>query len=277
MHDHDHAHGHAHFHGTDDERILPGTAMWAMHHAEHIQRYEFVAARLEPGAVVLDAGCGVGYGAAHLADRGASRVVGVDLSADALAVARAQFARPAVEWIQEDCQQLGAARGRGPFDLIANLENIEHLPDPERFVGLVVDLLKPGGVFVTSTPEKAGMARLRGLPVELAPSNPHHTMEFTTAEFRAFLERSFEQVEMAWQTYDPVDRMWYEPALAALWHNPFARAGRWLQQAVRRRPVTPSLEALLPPRRYQILAEDPGPGLAITVLAVCRRPRRAAR
>jgi 2-polyprenyl-3-methyl-5-hydroxy-6-metoxy-1,4-benzoquinol methylase len=280
MHAHDHDHDlenlHRHVHGNDDERMMPGSVLWATNYAEHIQRYEWVASHMPPGANVLDAGCGVGYGSAHLADRGARHVTAVDLAEEALAVARRQFTRPNLEFIREDCETLAAAGRRGPFDLIANLENIEHLPHPERFLTRIVELLAPGGVFVTSTPEKAGMARLRGLPVELAPANPHHTYEFTSEEFRRFLLRKFTHVELAWQGYDPLDRMTWEPVLHALWTNPFARAGRWLQRVVRRRPVPPSLESLLPPRRYQLLAHDPGPGMAITVLAVCRGPRAGA-
>jgi SAM-dependent methyltransferase len=73
MHAHDHAHDHAHGPGASShdghpERIAPGDAHWDRLHGEHIQRYEFAAARLPTGARVLDAGCGVGYGTAHLAD-----------------------------------------------------------------------------------------------------------------------------------------------------------------------------------------------------------------
>jgi 2-polyprenyl-3-methyl-5-hydroxy-6-metoxy-1,4-benzoquinol methylase len=103
MHAHDSHSTHRHVHGSDDERIVPGTSVWTVHYPEHRQRYEFVAGHMIPQATVLDAGCGVGYGAALLADRGAGRVVAVDLAEDALAVARAQFARPAIQWIQEDC------------------------------------------------------------------------------------------------------------------------------------------------------------------------------
>jgi len=270
---HHHEPGRRHVHGSDDERIVPGTAIWEVHLPEHRQRYEFAAAHMPQGANVLDAGCGVGYGSAILADRGAGRVVAVDLAEDALAIARASFSRPGIRWVREDCQALADAGADGPFDLVVNLENIEHLPDAEAFLRRVVTLLRSDGTFVVSTPDRAGMARLRGLPLDLAPANPHHTREFTTPEFVALLERHFASVVPAWQSYDPIERMHYEPVLAALWHNPAARLGRWLQRVVRRRPVTRSFDEILPRRAYQLIERDPGPGLAITVLAVCRGPR----
>jgi len=271
---HHHEPGHRHVHGSDDERIVPGTAIWEVHFPEHRQRYEFAAAHMPLGANVLDAGCGVGYGSAILADRGAASVVAVDLAGEALAIARASFSRPGIRWVHEDCQALADAGADAPFDLVVNLENIEHLPDAEVFLRRVVTLLRPGGTFVVSTPDRAGMARLRGLPLDLAPANPHHTREFTTPEFVTLLERHFDSVVPSWQSYDPIERMHYEPVLAALWHNPLARVGRWLQRVVRRRPVARTFEEILPPKAYQLLEQDPGPGLAITVLAVCRGPRR---
>src|SRR5262245_58225397 len=88
-------------HGSDEERLIPGTPLWDLHHAEHLQRYEFAARSLTKGARVLDAGCGVGYGAAYLVDRGAATVAAVDASADALAIGARTFARPGIQWIQE--------------------------------------------------------------------------------------------------------------------------------------------------------------------------------
>jgi hypothetical protein len=46
-----------------------------------------------------------------------------------------------------------------------------------------------------------------------------------------------------------------------------------VQRTLRGRPVPEHLDELLPPRRYQILAEDPGDPFIITQIADCRRPR----
>jgi SAM-dependent methyltransferase len=257
--------------GAEAERIVPGTALWDAHLPEHLQRYAFAADRLGGGLRVLDAGCGVGYGAAALADRGALEVIAVDLSLDALNVARAQFARPQIQWIAEDCHRLEVAGRHGPYDLICNLENLEHLAEPDRFLQRCRQLLAPNGTLVTSTPNRIGVNRLRGLPEGASSPNPFHFHEYTVAEFRRLLEPHFEQVSIHVQTYDPIERMQFEPLLVALWRDPLLRIRRALGRALRR-PVA-RLEDLLPPRRWQILDECPGDELTITQLAVCRRPR----
>ncbi len=258
--------------GVEIERIVPDTPEWDQLYPEHLQRYAFAAERLHSGARVLDAGCGVGYGAAFLADRGAASVVAVDLSEEALEVARARFARPAITWVLEDCQALEQAGGAGPYDLICNLENLEHLREPRRFLARAADLLAPGAVLVTSTPNRIGINRLRGNRPDARSANAFHEHEYAVAEFRALLLEWFAEVELAFQTFDPIERMQLEPALAALWSNPLVRLGRWGQR-LRGRARVEQLEDLLPTRRYQILATDPGDALVITQLAVCRAPR----
>ena len=248
---------------------MPGTRLWDTHYAEHIQRYAFVAERMTHGARVLDAGCGCGYGSAFLADQGAGLVVAVDISAEALAIARQRFNRPSVVWLEEDCHTLAAAGAYAPFDVICNLENLEHLAEPERFLDRMLDLLHPEGVYVASTPNRETMNRLRGLQVDVKTINPYHSREFSEEEFRALLVSRFEDVTVWYQTWDPVDRLVYEPTLTAMWSNPAIRLGRWLQRALRGRTTAGRLEDLLPPRRYQILSESPGAALVITHLAQC--------
>jgi len=278
---HDAQNGHVHVHGSSfadghPERIAPGDGLWESHLPEHEQRYEFAAARLIAGARVLDAGCGVGYGTALLADRGAGSAIGVDLSAAALEVARSRFDRPNVRWIREDCVELREAGRAGPFDLIVNFENLEHVGDPARFLDRVASLLAPDGVFLVSTPNRTAMNRLHGARPDAPTANPFHEIEFSAAELRDLLTKRFGSVVLFHQTMDPAERFLYEPILSLLWSNPFARLGRWVQKTLRGRHIADRVEDLLPPRAHRIVAEDPGPLLTITMLAECRRPLRPA-
>ena len=273
-HGHTHAMGSSYSHGHP-ERIAPGDGLWESHLAEHAQRYEFASARVRPGARVLDAGCGVGYGTAMLADSGAQLVVGVDIAPDAIAVARKSFARQNAIFVQEDCMELTESKRHAPFDCIVNLENLEHVGDADRFLERVVSVLAPGGVFLVSTPNRTAMNRFHGAGPDAPTSNPFHVTEWTPEELRDLLSRRFELVTLHYQTYDPPDRLLYEPILSLLWSNPFARLGRRLQRYLRGRRIAARAEDLLPPPQHRIMSENPGAHLVVTVLAECRHPRSA--
>jgi SAM-dependent methyltransferase len=260
--------------GGEEERIVPGTVLWDAQYLEHRQRYEFAAAQLGPGMRVLDAGCGVGYGSALLAESGAEQVVAVDVSTDALAVARSRFADARIVWIAEDCERLEQAGRLGPFGLVCNLENLEHLPDPAMFLGRIVEVLSPNGVLITSTPNRIGTNRLRGVAPDAPSPNPFHFREYSIAEFRELLRRFFDDVSLHFQTLDPTDRMLWEPMLLSLWQNPMMRFGRLVRRIIRGHGRTGHLEYVLPARKYQILDTNPGDERVITQLAVCRHPRR---
>jgi cyclopropane fatty-acyl-phospholipid synthase-like methyltransferase len=68
------------------ERIEPGREEWTAYYANHLHRYRFVADKLGElqDARILDAACGVGYGAKYLAERCGVAVVAVDRDPAAL-------------------------------------------------------------------------------------------------------------------------------------------------------------------------------------------------
>jgi ubiquinone/menaquinone biosynthesis C-methylase UbiE len=103
-------------------------------------------ANLEPGARVLDVGCGTG--AALLpASRIASRAVGIELS-PAMA-ARAREAVPAAEVVVGDASQLPFADGE--FDVVLSSFTVFFMPDPSAALREWARVLAPGGRIVTAT------------------------------------------------------------------------------------------------------------------------------
>jgi 2-polyprenyl-3-methyl-5-hydroxy-6-metoxy-1,4-benzoquinol methylase len=104
---------------------------------------------LKSGASILDAGCGNGLFAKELCDRG-FRVCGIDAEASGIELARknAPSASFTMGSIYDDLRGLGGA----PFDAIVSLEVIEHLHRPRLFVDRAFECIKPGGLFVLSTP-----------------------------------------------------------------------------------------------------------------------------
>jgi len=152
--------------------------------AEHLKRYVF-ARPLCVGKTVLDAGCGTGYGTAYLAEA-AARVVGVDLSDDALAYACSRYALPNVVFEQADLERLGLPADS--FDVVVSFEAVEHLEHPDAFLEHAARVLRPDGVFVGSTPRVDATTR--------EPENPYHRVEFSPPDFEALLGRHFRSVQL---------------------------------------------------------------------------------
>jgi len=184
------------------ERVIPGQVapdLWN----EHAARYVF-AARFAEGRHVLDAGCGSGYGSARLALK-AARVVGADISSEALTYARQHYAIGKLHLLQTSCLRLPVPDDT--FDLVVAFEVIEHLVDWRDFLHEMRRVTKPEGLFIVSTPNKAYYAASRGA----AQANPYHVHEFEYDEFRQELLSLFPHVRIALQNhagaivFQPVD------------------------------------------------------------------------
>ncbi|PXY30225.1 ubiquinone biosynthesis methyltransferase UbiE [Prauserella coralliicola] len=101
------------------------------------------------GPRVLDAGCGTGAStAAVLAAVPDADVVAVDGSAAMLAVAAGKTWPRPVEFVHGRVEDLPAAGVTGPFDGVLAAYLVRNLPDPDRTLTALRDLLRPGGVLV---------------------------------------------------------------------------------------------------------------------------------
>lgn len=158
------------------ERFVPDEMRGQLVEAEHIARYTWAAGFCEGGRV-LDAGCGVGYGAELLSQAGASEVVGVDNSEAAIELAR--NASDNVSYQVGDVRRL--AFDDGAFDLVVCFEVIEHVDEPLLVLDELARVLRPGGMLLVSSPNRD----------RYVPGNPHHRHEFTRPELQAALDARF--------------------------------------------------------------------------------------
>lgn len=101
------------------------------------------------GKRVLDVGCGDGYYAAELADRGAD-VLGVDVSEEMVRVARDRHGE-AIDVRRADVTEGLEFVDDGGFDLILCQHVFSHLPSLEAPLAEFARVLRPDGVLVLST------------------------------------------------------------------------------------------------------------------------------
>jgi len=169
---------------------------------EHWHRYCY-ALQFVAGKSVLDIASGEGYGSAYLAAH-AALVYGVDLSGEAIEHARQSYVRDNLHYVQGPADQIPIP-GEHCFDVIVSFETVEHLDEPtqERFAAEIRRLLKPDGILLISTPNRATYSREDG-----QGGNPYHFHEFTKDEFVAFLHRSFAHVRLLSQHVYPISYIW---------------------------------------------------------------------
>lgn len=105
--------------------------------------------RLERGIDVLDLGCGRGIALAALARRfPRSRFLGLDLSVEAIAWARAQVVQDCLENLRYDVRDAATLDSEHAFDFIATFDAIHDQAKPDRVLANIARALRPNGVYL---------------------------------------------------------------------------------------------------------------------------------
>lgn len=151
---------------------------------EHAHRYA-MAVPLVEGKDVLDIASGEGYGTVLLA-RHARSVIGVDIDVEAIAHARRAYDVPNAFFRVGSCEAIPLADAS--VDVVVSFETLEHLTEHETFVAEVRRVLRPGGMFLVSSPNKREYSDVPQF------QNPYHLRELYFSEFRDFLSRTFKHV-----------------------------------------------------------------------------------
>ena len=189
------------------ERFVPGLdgPIWY----EHWHRYHF-AAGFVAGRSVIDVACGEGYGSALLS-RTAARVTGIDASAQTVALARRRYSGAAnLQFVEGRCEAMPV--GDASADVVVSFETLEHLENPRALIAEAARVLRPDGLFMVSTPNKAVYTDQTGY------HNPYHPSELQESEFVEALQERFGGVRLFGQRVD---------AYSAIW--PLARAAKGAQ------------------------------------------------
>ncbi len=114
---------------------------WALRHA---------IAAFPRGSKVLDIGSGLGY-VTYALVRAGYDAMGLDISENAVLRARERFgdhyvAADLFEWSRKHAER---------YDVVVMLELIEHVENPREWVRAALRMVKPGGILLMTTPNKA--------------------------------------------------------------------------------------------------------------------------
>ena len=154
----------------------------------HLFPYTYALERLAEDSEVLDFGCGEGYGTALLSTR-ARKAIGVDVEPEALERARSRYRRQNLDFLECAPSRLPFQAAR--FDAVTSCQVLEHVADDHGFVSEAARVLKPGGFFLLTTPN-----RLTRLGPGEEPWNLYHLREYEPAGLERLLSRVFKTVQL---------------------------------------------------------------------------------
>ena len=110
------------------------------------------------GLRVLDIGCGGGLVSEPMARLGAS-VTAVDASEANIKTAMTHAKQSGLDIdFRAGTVEALIENGEAPFDVVLNLEVVEHVADPEQFLKDCASLVKPGGLMIVATLNRTAKA-----------------------------------------------------------------------------------------------------------------------
>jgi GT2 family glycosyltransferase/SAM-dependent methyltransferase len=152
---------------------------------EHFHRYAWCCP-LVKDKVVLDIACGEGYGSAMLSQYAAS-VIGVDISAEAVAHAREAYGeRSGLEFKEGNAAAIPLPDHS--VDVVVSFETIEHHDKHEEMITEIRRVLRPGGFLVISSPNRPVYSDKAG------HHNEFHVKELDFTELDVLLRAHFPRV-----------------------------------------------------------------------------------
>ena len=166
------------------------------------------------GLRILDIGCGGGLLCEPMARLGAD-VVGVDAAAGNIPVAEihAKQSGLTIDYRHDTAENL--AKVGEQFDVILNMEVIEHVADPQAYSNACAELLKPNGLMICSTINRNPKSYLVAIigaeyVMRWLPKGTHEWDKFITPdELCAFIENAgLKPVDRKGFVFNPLTWSW---------------------------------------------------------------------
>lgn len=145
------------------------------------------------GLTLLDIGCGGGLLSEPMARLGAT-VVGADAAGGNIPVAQVHAEQSGLTIDYRHTTAEAIAESGEKFDVVLNMEVVEHVADPQEFLTVCQTLVKPGGIMICSTLNRNPKSFVMGIigaeyVMRWLPKGTHEWSKFITPdELCAMLE-----------------------------------------------------------------------------------------
>lgn len=166
------------------------------------------------GLRLLDIGCGGGLLSEPMARLGAD-VIGADAAARNIPVARLHAEQMGLAIDYRHCAAEDLASAGETFDVVLNMEVVEHVADPQAFLTACQTLLKPGGLMICSTLNRNPKSFMMGIigaewVMRWLPKGTHDWSKFITPEeLYALLEKAgLRPVDRKGMVFNPLRWDW---------------------------------------------------------------------
>ncbi|MCK5332359.1 class I SAM-dependent methyltransferase [Candidatus Parcubacteria bacterium] len=173
------------------ERIIPRefrTKEEYLIFLRHSFEYQSAIEKLTADNLVIEIGCGEGYGTSLLS-KNVKRIIGIDIDQNTIKHASDKYA-------SENCvfQQFNGTKiphNSNSFDVAVSFHVIEHVRDDYNFISEIYRVLKSGGILIISTPNKKPRTGRRGRLL-----NEFHVREYYFNELNEILQRTFSNIKI---------------------------------------------------------------------------------
>ena len=166
------------------------------------------------GLRILDIGCGGGLLSEPMARLGAD-VVGADAAERNIPVARVHAEQSGLKIDYRHTTAEAMAEAGEAFDVVLNMEVVEHVASPPAYLRACHDLLKPGGLHICSTINrnpKSYMVAIIGAEhvMRWLPKGTHEWSKFITPDelFDLMRGAGLEPVDRKGFVFNPVSWSW---------------------------------------------------------------------
>lgn len=154
---------------------LSARAQTPLEESIHLVRY-WALRDVVKDKVVLDLGCGEGFGSSLLADY-ASRVIAIDADQTAIDEARVRFPSDKIDFLRCDAERVADHVDLSQISVVVACEVLEHVFEPELCLRRISDSLPTDAVFFATVPNDELSYRYR------SDDNPVHLRKFTKSSF----------------------------------------------------------------------------------------------